>query len=438
MEKFSNLIEQKIAPVANKLASQKYLRAIQNTFLALIPLFTIGSFALVIISPPADYTTMDAGILRSLMQAWSSVATFTEPVLGYINMITMSLIALWISVGLSFNLSKHYKMEKSYVAIAVSVAAFMLVANMNSEGTLIYDYLDGKGIFPAIIVTIFAFELYRTLSEKKVGYINLGGAGVTPALAESLGNLVPIVIVFLVVGTLNAIIMKVIGVGIPQVIEIAMNPFVNMVDSIGGIIVLAVLVMLFWWFGIHDSVITGPLDTFLMNNYLANQAAFTAGTAAVALPYIVTEPFWWNFMTIGGSGATLGLAILALFSKSKQIKTVGKLSIVPVMFNINEPLIFGLPLMYNPTMMIPFICVMPLNGVMTYLAMSTGLVSKTFAYAGWNMFAPIAGLIDTMDIRGLILVCVMIVVDALIYLPFFKVYEKQKIKEEMAEEAAQA
>lgn len=94
--------------------------------------------------------------------------------------------------------------------------------------------------------------------------------------------------------------------------------------------------------------------------------------------------------------------------------------------------------MYNSTMMLPFILVMPLNGVITYIAMNTGIVAKTFAYASWNMFCPIGGLIDTMDIKALILICALIVIDIIIYFPFFKIYEKQKIKEEVMEESTQA
>ena len=434
MEKFSNWIEKKISPLANKLARQKYLQALQNTFLALIPLFTIGSFALIIISPPMDYTTMDSGVLKAIMHGWANIASFTSPALGYVYSVTMSLIALWTSIGLAINLGKHYKMDKSWVTVAVSVASFMITATMNKEGTLVFDYLDGKGLFVAIV----SFELYRFLSDRKVGYINLEGGGVPPALAESIGNLVPIVIVLVAVATVSAVLLNFTGVGIPAIMQLIMTPIVNMVDSIWGVVILALIVMIFWWFGIHDTVITGPLDTFLMNNFTANQAAFAAGTAAVALPYIVTEPFWWTFMAIGGSGATLGLAILTLFSKPKQLKTIGKIAIIPSLFNINEPLIFGLPLMYNSTMMLPFILVMPLNGVITYIAMNTGIVAKTFAYASWNMFCPIGGLIDTMDIKALILICALIVIDIIIYFPFFKIYEKQKIKEEVMEESTQA
>jgi len=109
------------------------------------------------------------------------------------------------------------------------------------------------------------------------------------------------------------------------------------------------------------------------------------------------------------------------------------LAIVPAFFNINEPIIFGLPMMYNPTMMIPFILVMPLNGLITYICMSTGIVARTFANPSWNMFCPIGALISTMDVKALILVLALIVIDVLIYLPFFKVYEKQKIAEEAME-----
>ncbi len=135
MEKISNWIEKKISPLANKLARQKYLQALQNTFLALIPLFTIGSFALIIISPPMDYTTMDSGVLKAIMHGWANVAAFTGPALGYVYSVTMSLIALWSSIGLAINLSKHYKMEKSWVTIAVSVASFMIAALIDILGT---------------------------------------------------------------------------------------------------------------------------------------------------------------------------------------------------------------------------------------------------------------------------------------------------------------
>ncbi|MDD3139888.1 MAG: PTS transporter subunit EIIC [Lachnospiraceae bacterium] len=432
MEMFSNFIEKKIAPVANRLSRQKYLQALQNTFLALVPFFTIGSFALVITSPPMDYTTMKGGWLCTFFKGWQMLADALGPVLNYVFLITMPLMALYVAVGIGYFLAKHHKMQ-TIVPVFVTAASFFIAASMSAKGELSFTYFDATGLFTALLVSILSFECYRFLVEKRIGYIKLEGGAIPPALVDSIGNLIPVLIVLITVSVVNNIILSLTGNGLPVLMTMIMSPFVNMVDNVWGVLILAVVVMLFWWFGIHDSVITSALDPFFYSNLGANATAFAAGTTAVALPYVVTTPFWWNFMAIGGSGATLGLAVLAMTSKSKQIKTIGRIAIIPSLFNINEPLIFGLPLMYNPVMMIPFVLVMPLNGVLTYFAMSTGLVARTFAYASWNMFCPIAALIDTLDIKALILVILLIIVDIIIYLPFFKVYEKQKINEEVLE-----
>lgn len=437
MEKLMNYIEKNIAPVANRLGRNKYIVALQNSFFALVPFITVGSLALVLICPPADYTTMDPGLARTLMQGWQAFADFTGPTFNFINMVIMSLLSVWTSAGMGLNLAKHYKMSPN-VPILVTTMSFLIWATMNPEGGLIFTYMDGTGLFVALVASILSFELYRILTEKKIGHIDLSGVGVPPALSESLGNLVPIVLIFLFFGVTGQIVMSITGSPLPLLMTLLMSPALGLVNSIAGIIFLAVLVMVLWWFGIHDSVITEPMGVFLTSNYSANMTAFAAGTAAVSLPFIVTKPFWWSFMTIGGSGATLGLAFLALTSKSKQIKTVGRLGIIPAIFNINEPLIFGLPIMYNPTLFIPFVLAMPLNGVITYICMDMGIVAKTFSYGGWNMPAPIAALIATLDVKAVLLVIALIVIDALIYLPFFKVYEKQKLAEEAAAPAEEA
>lgn len=169
-------------------------------------------------------------------------------------------------------------------------------------------------------------------------------------------------------------------------------------------------------------------------NLATNSAAYAAGTAATALPTVWTESLWWNFMVTGGSGATLVVAFLLLKSKSKQMKTVGKLAVIPALFNINEPIIFGLPIVLNPLFLIPFICAQTINGVAAYLCMDFGLVNRTFVYPGWNIPTPIAQFLATMDWRAVVLALVLLVVDGLIYYPFLKVWERQKLEEEQAEE----
>lgn len=129
----------------------------------------------------------------------------------------------------------------------------------------------------------------------------------------------------------------------------------------------------------------------------------------------------------------MAAAFLLLRSKSKQIKMVGKLAVIPALFNINEPIIFGLPIVLNPLFLIPFICAQTINGVATYLCMDFGLVNRTFVYPGWNIPTPIAQFLATMDWRAVVLALVLLVVDGLIYYPFLKVWEHQKLEEENSE-----
>ena len=428
-------MEKKVAPMANKFARQRHLKAISNTFLTLIPFMTVGSFAMVLLFPPMDYTTMDPGILRSVMQGWAAFANFAYWPLRVIQKGTLGMLALWVAVGIAFYLVKNYKMN-NYLPVLLAAVAFIEVNGVGLEGGgLDISYFGGEGLFAAMITAVAAVELYHFLYEKKVGRIQIPGENVPPVLVESFAALVPSTVTMLVMGIFSKLIIVITGGAFPAFMTWVMTPLVSAVDSIWGIILLSILTMIFWWFGIHDSAISSPLSPFLYANLAANMTAFTAGTALTDLPYIATRPFWYTFMAIDGSGATFGLAILLLFSKSKQLKMVGKLGIVPAFFNINEPIIFGVPLMLNPTMFVPFVSAMTLNGIVTYMFMSLKIISKTIVDPSWNMFCPVGALISTLDWKAVILVLALIVMDMLIYLPFFKVYEKQKLEEERTEEA---
>jgi PTS system cellobiose-specific IIC component len=431
MDRLIAFIEKRIAPVANGLAKNRYIKAIQNTFMTLIPFFTIGSLALILAEPPVDYTTMQAGFGRSFFEGWSTLASVCGPVLSCINTYTMGIMGLWAAIGIPYFLSKNYKMS-SFLPALLGASCWFICSGLDDEGGIITSHFDSTGLFAAILVGILSVELYRFLSEKRVGAIDIPGAGVPPAILDAFANLVPTAIVLVCAGILSRVVIAIFGVTLPEVMTVIMKPVVVIANTPAGVFLLGVLVMLFWWFGIHDSVITSPLDVILYAGLDANMKAHIAGVASTALPSILTPAFWWTFMAIGGSGATLGVAILCLFSKSKQIKEVGKIGIVPAFFNINEPIIFGLPMMYNPMMFIPFVFVMPLNGLLTYGAMATGLIGRSWAYGGWNMFAPIGALLSNMEVGTMVFCLALIALDMLLYLPFFKAYEAQKIAEENA------
>lgn len=436
MNRLSSFLEKKLLPLANKMSSQKYLKAISASFMTLIPFLTIGSIALVLISPPISSETMDSGILRSIIQGWESMAAVLKVPMGAIQTICMDFMAVYISAAMGFFLARNYKL-KGYLPPVLTTASFLILSTITADGTKVFSYFGGQGLFTAVLSSILAIELLRFLKEKKIGYISLEGKGVPEALTESFALLVPTLIVLVVMAIIHTIILNTTGNVTPALIAVLLEPLIRFTNSLPGVLFLAFLVMTFWWFGIHDTCITGPMKAFWYTTLAANIAAYSAGTPTTNVPYIMTYPFWFMFLMIGGSGATFGLCLLLLFGcKSKQLKTVGKLGIIPGLFNINEPIIFGVPLMLNPLMYVPFVGSVMVNGLITYLCMDFGIVGRTIADPSWNMFCPIGALISTMDIKAALLVVILIVIDIVVYFPFIKVYDNQKLQEENEAEKA--
>ena len=430
MNNLSSILEKKLLPLANKMSSQKYLKAVSSSFMTLIPFLTIGSIALVLISPPIASDTMDPGLLKNFIQGWEATASFLKIPLGAVNSMCMDFMAIYVAAAMGFFLARDYKI-KGYLPPVLTTVSFLILSTINVEGEKMFDYFGGQGLFTAILSSILAIELLRILKEKKVGFISLEGQGVPEALTESFALLVPTLIVLVVVSIIHTIVLSSTGNVTPALIAVLMEPLISFTNSLPGVLFLAFLVMTFWWFGIHDTCITGPMKAFWYTALAANITAYASGTASTELPYIMTYPFWFMFLMIGGSGATFGLCLLLLFGcKSKQLKTVGKLGIVPAFFNINEPIIFGVPLMLNPIMYTPFVGSVMVNGLITYLCMNFGIVGRTIADPSWNMFCPIGALISTMDIKAMLLVIFLIILDIVIYFPFIKVYDNQKIREE--------
>ena len=430
MNNLSSILEKKLLPLANKMSSQKYLKAVSSSFMTLIPFLTIGSIALVLISPPIASDTMDPGLLKNFIQGWEAMASFLKIPLGAVNSMCMDFMAIYVAAAMGFFLARDYKI-KGYLPPVLTTVSFLILSTINVEGEKMFDYFGGQGLFTAILSSILAIELLRILKEKKVGFISLEGQGVPEALTESFALLVPTLIVLVVVSIIHTIVLSSTGNVTPALIAVLMEPLISFTNSLPGVLFLAFLVMTFWWFGIHDTCITGPMKAFWYTALAANITAYASGTASTELPYIMTFPFWFMFLMIGGSGATFGLCLLLLFGcKSKQLKMVGKLGIVPAFFNINEPIIFGVPLMLNPIMYTPFVGSVMVNGLITYLCMNFGIVGRTIADPSWNMFCPIGALISTMDIKAMLLVIFLIILDIVIYFPFIKVYDNQKIREE--------
>lgn len=437
MDTIIRFVEEKVSPVAGRLSSQRHIKALQSCFMSLVAFMTIGCFSMLIMSPVADYTTMDPGFARDFVYGWQCVADALTPILQPLYNVTLGCFSLYVAAGMGFFLGRRYKMG-TFMPVLVTTASYLMVCCTGEGYALVTDYLGSSGLFPALVFSIIAIELYRVLTQKKVGYIDLGSIGVPEAISDSLGNLFPALITLFVVSCINAVFVNLLGVTVPEAFGLIITPVTGIIDTPFGFVLLELLVCLLWWFGIHDGFITGPIDALLYTALFANMDAYAAGTAATQLPYIVTEAFWWSCMMVGGPACLMGLTIMCCFSKSKEIKAIGRVGLIPSIFNINEPILFGLPICYNATFLIPYLVITPMNGLVFYLCMSAGIINHTIIYAGWNMPTPLAQFFSTMDWRALVLTIILFAVDCLIWYPFLKSYEKQKLEEEAAAEAGNA
>lgn len=423
-------IEKSILPIANKIQRNKYLQAIQSAFMTLMPIMLIGGIITIITTPFVDYTKMaTTDSMYNFYKGWQLFVNNYGMPLVILRSVTLSSISVWTSLAIAYFLAKHYKMNTIITSVVSLLMFFILCTSVTKDGGLSNDFWGGEGLFAGIIIGIAVTELYRLFTTKKIGTIKMPDM-VPPALKSSFASIFPIIFVTVICTIIAMLCNSILRITFPQAILNLFHPLVVTVDNAFGLSLSSILSQICWWFGIHDTAVTSLLEPLMYSNYSANAAAYAKGIAAANLPHIWTEPLWWNWMVIGGSGATLALAVMVLRCKSVQLKTVGKVAIIPALFNINEPLIFGLPIVLNPLFFIPWLLAPTINGLIAYICMAIGIVNKTFIYPGWNIPAPIAQFLSNMDLRSIFLTLVMIIIDGLIYYPFLKVWDKQKLEEE--------
>lgn len=447
MEKFNEIADRTLVPVANKLANQRHLAAIRDGMVVAIPLSILGGFCLIISTPPFKPETLpNWGVISDMLMAWYNWAQLNKAALQLPYNMTMALMGLFIAFSISYNLAKRYKMAPLNASV-VSTATFLLVSSpvvkavattAFTEGATIEEilastaayipmtYLDAKGIFTAIIVSIGCVEIMNFLLKKNIRFKM--PEGVPPAITASFDAIIPLFVCVFGFYAISLLVQNFSGQLLPSLIMSVLAPAVSGLDSLLGICLIVMLAQIFWFFGLHGASITQPIRLPFMQMYLmANIGAFTAGEA---IPHFFTQPFWSYIICLGGGGSTLGLCILLLRSKSKELKTLGKLSIGPAIFNINEPIIFGLPMVLNPFMLIPFVFVPVVNSIIAYALMAFNIVGKGIIETPWTTPAPLGAALGCMDVKAGIMVIGLIILDMALYYPFLKLVEKQKLAEE--------
>lgn len=431
LNSIANFIERFMSPIAGKIAGNKHLQIIAAAFMSILPLIMVGSFALIISSPFLDYTTMDpSNFFYGFFKAWSDFSVGFGSHLNYLFNITLGSQGLWIAIAIAYVTAKRRDLHMLNSIIVVFVS-FMIVNSELIDWNWSSSYFGGTGLFSSIIVSFVAIDLYTYLTNKKIGLIKFPDS-VPEVLSSSISTLVPMALIFILMVIVRSVFNDLIGISFPALV-MSLGSHMNMaVDSIWGMSLASTLSQIGWWFGIHSSAILSVVTPSLEANMLANMNAFAAGTPLSDLPTIVNTTFYYTYVTIGGGGATFGLVFLMLKSRSEQISTIGKLSVVPAFFGINEPILFGLPIVLNPIFLIPFLLTHVVNIIIVYYAMSLNLVNKIVMSLSAQTPVGLSNVLGNLDFRSLILLVITILVDIILYYPFFKLFEKEKIEEEEA------
>lgn len=438
MDTLVRIMDEKLAGPMNKLANQRHLRAVRDGIVATLPLIIVGSFFLILGNPPLP---KDWGVYKFLVE--------NAPKIVLPFRMTMAIMTLYATFGIGYSLAESYDLDGLSGGI-LATAAFLLtftpvnvpaVTQLVKDGVLTAEAaanltlpvagfvlpianLGGGGMFVGIVTAIIAIEIFRFTDRS--GFKISMPPQVPASVSRSFEVLVPTAIVVTLIGGITYWL----GFDWHGFIATLVKPLLSATDSLPSVIIQVLLVTVFWSFGIHGVSIVGSVARPIWLQLLdANQAALDAGNA---LPHISPEPFFQWFIWIGGSGATIGLAIaMAFFAKSAYAKSLGKTAFVPAVFNINEPVIFGAPIVLNPILMIPFILTPVVLAIIAWFATSLGFVARVYTVAPWTLPGPIGAYIATGgDIGAVILNIVLIIVSFLIYFPFFKIYDNKLYIEE--------
>lgn len=413
------VIEKNITPLAGILGRQKYVIAIRDGFTAALPFMIIGSFMLVFIFPPFSAET-NVGFAR----AWLDFSQHYREQLMLPFYLSMGVMTFFISVGVGASLGRQFNLDPIMAGL-LAFMAFLIVAAPYADHKISTEYLSGQGIFTALITAIYSTRVYAALKQHKIT-IRLPKE-VPTGVARSFEVLIPVLVIIATLHPLNLFIEARTGMIIPQAIMHLLAPLVSASDSLPAILLSVLLCQIFWFSGIHGSlIVTGIMNPFWMTNLAANQAALAAG---VALPHIYLQGFWDHYLLIGGVGCTLPLAFLLLRSRVAHLRTIGKMGVVPSFFNINEPILFGTPIIMNPMLFIPFITVPMVNAVLAYGATRLGWIDQVVSLTPWTTPAPIGASWATNWTFSPVVMClVCMVVSVVIYLPFLRAYERSLLK----------
>ena len=428
MEKFMAFMDKYITPYAAKMGAQRHLVAVRDAFVAMIPLTIIGSLATLINNAPIK--------ALSNFLADNTFGQQIKSLNGDIWFGTLAIMALLLVIGVAYNLAKSYEengLQSAMIATSIFILLIPQVAKIAIDGQPVVEgwgfigvaYLGTGALFTAIIIGILSTEVFIRLGKLKQLVVKMP-EGVPPAVSRSFAKLIPgmlTVVIFAVAGLL--IRLAVDGQFLTDLINKYLGiPLSNITDTLPSAILIAFFIHGLWFVGLHGANIALPFTGTMLTNLGAQNAEMIQNGAPLDQLHVLAGPFFDAFVFMGGSGVIIGL-LIAIAIAGKRRRDMLALGLAPSIFNISEPVIFGLPIVLNPIFGIPFVIAPIVTTIISYLSISFGLVHPIImATMPWTTPPILGGFMATGHWSGAVLCIVNIAVSILIYLPFVAMAEK--------------
>lgn len=414
---FEKLIGRVLVPIAEKIDKQVHLSAVKKGMVVLTPILLLGSMA---------YP------LKALKNVFSDSVAVQDWFVNNVYLIdllikfSLGFIAIYTVISIAFFLSEGYKIY-TVGAIALSLFAFLIMTtSVNPDGSLDVTFFDSKGLFTAIFISIACVEIYRFFTKNKL--VIRMPEGVPDFVSSSFELITPTAFIAVLFISLRYFIADMTGgLLLPEIVMDVLAPVVGSLDNLLVVWFVILLRLLFWFFGIHSAVLS-PILSPVFVQYLSENIA--AKQIAAELPHFVTGGTFSAFVNFTGSGVTIGLVIAMMIAKTQRYKKVGQVSLVPSLFGINEPVLFGAPIILNPILFIPFVIGGSLIGIFPLVLIKYGFLAKPFFDPP---YLPLffEGYLTGFDWKTPFVQMVQIMASFCVYYPFFRVMDKQEmIREE--------
>ncbi len=409
MNKFIDFLSEKFTPVVNNMTKNIWVQSVQSTIMKVLPMVFVGSLVTIV----------------SVLKNYISFL----PDLSPINQYTFGLLGLFIAFLLPMEIMKNKKFESMSVVAGLAGAGLMLMMirpEITNEGAIFnFNRFGEEGMLVSLVAGLFSGLIMSLFGS----FSFFGEDSALPDFVSKwFDNMLPItVIMFVGWGLIYGL-----NFDMFEIIVRVFKPVSDIAQTLPGFVLLNFLVVFIYSLGISGWVLSPITYSIQLGAIAANAAAVASG--GVATNIYVYEVIQTGWITLGGLGATLPLVIMMCLSRVGRIKAIGRACIVPSIMNINEPVIFGAPVAWNPFLMLPMWIGTVVISITTYLSMSMGFVtipSKVFNL--WYVPFGISTFTVNQDVRGLIVLAINIVLLFMIWYPFFKAYEKEEIKLESQE-----